>query len=201
MSSGQLAERRVILIIGFDHCDFLVGRRSVETPLTMRVVVAERQQFFVPLLQRLEPRQSLVDRDLRLSLSMRSLTIASDELRFPKPPMTCGARKQTPFTVAGLFAGIGGIEVAFRRAGHVTELLCEIDPGASSVLRHHFPDVPIAPDIRAIKELPNVDLVAAGSPARTCPRPVALRVSAERSPRWLAKSSACSTRGGDALPR
>ena len=75
-------------------------------------------------------------------------------------------RKQASLTVAGLFAGIGGIEVGFHRAGHETELLCEIDPGASNVLRRRFPDVRLAADIRAIKGLPNVDIVAAGFPCQ-----------------------------------
>jgi DNA (cytosine-5)-methyltransferase 1 len=43
--------------------------------------------------------------------------------------------------VAGLFAGIGGIELGLHLAGHSTQLLCEIDPGAKAVLAHHFPDV------------------------------------------------------------
>jgi hypothetical protein len=30
--------------------------------------------------------------------------------------------------VAGLFAGIGGIELGLHRAGHTTELLCERGP-------------------------------------------------------------------------
>ncbi|MEO7190254.1 MAG: DNA (cytosine-5-)-methyltransferase [Vicinamibacterales bacterium] len=74
--------------------------------------------------------------------------------------------QQKGLTVAGLFAGIGGIEVGFRRAGHEAELLCEIDRGASSVLRHQFPDVPLATDVRALKGLPNVDIVAAGFPCQ-----------------------------------
>jgi hypothetical protein len=32
--------------------------------------------------------------------------------------------------VAGLFAGIGGIELGLARAGHHAGLLCEIEPGA-----------------------------------------------------------------------
>ena len=75
-------------------------------------------------------------------------------------------RKQAPLTIAGLFAGIGGVEVGFHRAGHEAELLCEIDPGAANVLRHHFPDVPLAADIRAVKGLPNVDIVTAGFPCQ-----------------------------------
>ena len=91
-----------------------------------------------------------------------------DALRFSRPPMNhiAPSRKQTRLTAAGLFAGIGGIETGFQRAGHETALLCEIDPGASNVLRHRFPDVPLAADIRTIRELPNVDIVAAGFPCQ-----------------------------------
>lgn len=41
--------------------------------------------------------------------------------------------------VAGLFAGIGGIELGLHAAGHTSEILCEIDPHASRVLKAHFP--------------------------------------------------------------
>lgn len=82
------------------------------------------------------------------------------EQRPPEP------RAQARMTVAGLFAGIGGIELGLRRAGHESELLCEIDPGASSVLHHHFPEVPLTADVREIKRLPNVDIVAAGFPCQ-----------------------------------
>lgn len=41
--------------------------------------------------------------------------------------------------VAGLFAGNGGPELGMARAGHHTELLCEIEPGAVAVLRNRFP--------------------------------------------------------------
>jgi DNA (cytosine-5)-methyltransferase 1 len=69
--------------------------------------------------------------------------------------------------VAGLFAGIGGIELGFERAGFRTSLLCEIDPCAVAVLRKHFPETPIACDIRRIEELPrDVDVVTAGFPCQ-----------------------------------
>ena len=44
--------------------DFLVGRRAVKAPLAMRVVVAECQEFFVTLLERLELRKPLIDGEL-----------------------------------------------------------------------------------------------------------------------------------------
>lgn len=78
-----------------------------------------------------------------------------------------GNHAKRSLRVAGLFAGIGGIELGLRRAGHQTDLLCEIDPGAVAVLHHHFEDVPIQEDVRALATLPaNVDLVAAGFPCQ-----------------------------------
>ncbi len=69
-------------------------------------------------------------------------------------------------SVAGLFAGIGGIELGLRRAGHESAILCEIDPGASNVLRRRFPRVSLVSDIRQIKALPAVDVVTAGFPCQ-----------------------------------
>ena len=68
------------------------------------------------------------------------------------------------FSVAGLFAGIGGIELGLREAGASTELLCEWWEPAQRVLTHHFPDVPVVGDVRELDRLPDVDLVAAGFP-------------------------------------
>lgn len=73
---------------------------------------------------------------------------------------------RTSYTVAGLFAGIGGIEVGLHAAGHRTELLCELEPNAQAVLREHFPDVELIADVRDIRELPDVDLVTAGFPCQ-----------------------------------
>lgn len=70
------------------------------------------------------------------------------------------------FSVAGLFAGIGGIEVGFERAGHRTVLLCENDSAANAVLDAHFPDMERHDDVRTLQELPPVDLVAAGFPCQ-----------------------------------
>lgn len=68
--------------------------------------------------------------------------------------------------IVGLFAGIGGIEIGLHGAGHSTELLCEIDPGAQAVLRAHFPGVPTVGDIRLIDRLPAADVVCAGFPCQ-----------------------------------
>jgi DNA (cytosine-5)-methyltransferase 1 len=69
-------------------------------------------------------------------------------------------------TVAGLFAGIGGIERGLGRAGFETELLCEIDPGAIAVLRRRLPSAPLHLDIRKLRSLPQVDVVTAGFPCQ-----------------------------------
>lgn len=66
----------------------------------------------------------------------------------------------------GLFAGIGGIEHGLHLAGIETELLCEIDSAARRVLEHRFAGVPVVNDIRDLRALPSVDLVAAGFPCQ-----------------------------------
>jgi DNA (cytosine-5)-methyltransferase 1 len=69
--------------------------------------------------------------------------------------------------VAGLFAGIGGLELGLSRAGHETLLLCEIERGARAVLGARFPEVPVAEDICELRSLPKgVDLLAAGFPCQ-----------------------------------
>lgn len=69
--------------------------------------------------------------------------------------------------VAGLFAGIGGLELGLEKAGHETELLCEIDPSANAVLDARFPGILRRADVRSIDVLPSsVNLLAAGFPCQ-----------------------------------
>jgi DNA (cytosine-5)-methyltransferase 1 len=70
----------------------------------------------------------------------------------------------TRFTVAGLFAGIGGLESGFQAVGGEAKLLCEIWEPAVSVLKTRFPDVELAEDVRTLDRLPDVDVVTAGFP-------------------------------------
>src|SRR6476646_2492927 len=61
------------------------------------------------------------------------------------------------FSVAGLFAGIGGIESGLARHGGSAELLCEYWEPAHRVLATQFPDVPLSEDVRDLRSLPKVD--------------------------------------------
>lgn len=70
--------------------------------------------------------------------------------------------------LAGLFAGIGGIEHGFQEAlGSTveTELLCEWWEPAKAVLAARFPGVDVHPDVRELRSLPSgLDVLAAGFP-------------------------------------
>jgi DNA (cytosine-5)-methyltransferase 1 len=69
--------------------------------------------------------------------------------------------------VAGLFAGIGGIELGLERAGHRSAILSEVDPWASAVLARRFPSVENVGDVRGVSRLPSgTDLLAAGFPCQ-----------------------------------
>lgn len=73
---------------------------------------------------------------------------------------------QKDLRVAGLFAGIGGIELGLGVSGHRTELLCEINEAAQCVLREQVPGVAIHGDIATLDTLPPVELIAAGFPCQ-----------------------------------
>jgi DNA (cytosine-5)-methyltransferase 1 len=84
------------------------------------------------------------------------------------PAKLLAGSKEAAVRIAGLFAGIGGIERGFHDAlgaAARTELLCECWEPATSVLRARFPGVDLHPDVRELRSLPvGVDLVAAGFP-------------------------------------
>jgi DNA (cytosine-5)-methyltransferase 1 len=84
----------------------------------------------------------------------------------PSPQSPLESVDRPGLAVVGLFAGIGGIELGLHRAGHHTQMLCEIDEGAQQVLRTQFPGVDVVGDVRDIDCLPDADLVAAGFPCQ-----------------------------------
>jgi DNA (cytosine-5)-methyltransferase 1 len=72
----------------------------------------------------------------------------------------------TVLVVAGLFAGVGGLETGFKKAGHKTAMLCECDPLARRVLAKHFADAELTTDVTALKGLPDCDVLTAGFPCQ-----------------------------------
>jgi len=105
-----------------------------------------------------------------------------------------------PLRTAGLFAGIGGVELGLEQSGHRTMLLSEIDPAAQAVLDVRFANVPLIPDVRDVSDLRGVDLVAAGFPCQDLSQAgrtagingaksglvgEVLRLLQEHDPKWL----------------
>jgi DNA (cytosine-5)-methyltransferase 1 len=92
-----------------------------------------------------------------------SVPIEKRRLRSAGLPKSTGNQH----VVAGLFAGVGGLERALHRAGHVTSLLCENDPLAIEVLRERFAEVSLHDDVRTLDRLPSeTSLVVAGFPCQ-----------------------------------
>lgn len=75
-------------------------------------------------------------------------------------------RRPRSYKVAGLFAGIGGLEVGLTRAGHKTTALCEVWEPARAVLADRFPKVPVHPDVQHLDHLSGADLITAGFPCQ-----------------------------------
>ena len=69
--------------------------------------------------------------------------------------------------MVSLFAGIGGFELGFQRAGIETSMICEIDPVAQHVLAANMPNAQIVSDVCALRELPkDTDVLCAGFPCQ-----------------------------------
>ena len=69
--------------------------------------------------------------------------------------------------VAGLFAGIGGLELGMTAAGHHSHLLVEHNSAAMHVLRRRFPDTKLDADVRDLAALPRgTDVIVAGFPCQ-----------------------------------
>ena len=70
-------------------------------------------------------------------------------------------------SVAGLFSGIGGFELAFSQAGFETNLLVEIDPAARAVLKAQFSGIEACSDVCDLSSLPSdTTIVTAGFPCQ-----------------------------------
>jgi DNA (cytosine-5)-methyltransferase 1 len=72
------------------------------------------------------------------------------------------------FTVNSFFAGIGGFDLAFERAGFKVGFQCEKDRFCQSVLRRHWPSVPVHDDISVLTAdgIPDGRVWTAGFPCQ-----------------------------------
>lgn len=70
--------------------------------------------------------------------------------------------------VGSLFAGIGGFDLGFERAGMQVVWQCEIDPYAQKVLRKHWPNVKLYEDITKMNpdDVEPVDVLCGGFPCQ-----------------------------------
>ena len=105
-------------------------------------------------------------------LSSYSCELLFDPVSFSRGPydaefQRCSLAVMTAsdrLSVAGLFAGIGGIERGLGLHGAEADLLCENWDPAIRVLSARFPDVHLVEDVRDLRSLPKVGLVSAGFP-------------------------------------
>jgi len=71
--------------------------------------------------------------------------------------------------VLDLFSGIGGFSLGLERAGMRTVAFCEIEPFCRSVLKTHWPDVPIFEDVTKLKASDineQINVIAGGFPCQ-----------------------------------
>lgn len=90
-----------------------------------------------------------------------------------------------PLTFGSLFAGIGGFDLGFERAGMVCKWQVEIDDYANRVLAKHWPDVRRWPDVRTWPQ-PDTewgDVICGGFPCQ--PVSLAGKRQGQADPRWL----------------
>src|SRR3990167_2177881 len=71
-------------------------------------------------------------------------------------------------TVGSLFAGIGGFDLAFERAGYAVRWQVENDRRAQAILRKRFSSIARYDDVRAVgaADLAPVDVICAGFPCQ-----------------------------------
>lgn len=69
-------------------------------------------------------------------------------------------------TFGSLFSGIGGMDIGLERCGMTCKWQVEIDNYATKILEKHWPDVKRYKDIKDIKKIEYVDVIAGGFPCQ-----------------------------------
>ena len=87
--------------------------------------------------------------------------------------------------IGSMCSGYDGLALALEPHGHTVAWVAEIDPDASTVLAHHWPDAPNLGNVREVDwgAVPHVDIVVAGYPCQ--PFSHAGRRLGEADPRHL----------------
>ncbi len=72
------------------------------------------------------------------------------------------------YRVASFFAGIGGFDLGFERAGIETVWQCEKKPFCLDILAKHWPEVPRTDDITKVvpDDIPEAEIWAGGFPCQ-----------------------------------
>lgn len=123
---------------------------------------------------------------------------------------------------SSFFAGIGGFDLGFQQAGMTPAFHCEIDPYCQSILRRHWPKVPLHGDITTLdaSSIPDSDLWSGGWPCQDLSNANTnreglggarsglffnfVRLAEKRKPKWLVLenvSGLLSADGGTAFER
>lgn len=84
-----------------------------------------------------------------------------------------------------VFSGIGGIDLGLERAGMRCAWQIEVDPKCRTVLKRHWPEVPVFGDVRGPLSLRRVDLIAGGFPCQPFSSASHGRKRGTADDRWL----------------
>ena len=70
--------------------------------------------------------------------------------------------------VASFFSGIGGFDLVFEQVGCPIVFQCEIDSFCQKILKKHWPDVKLVPDIEevSVSDIPDAEIWCAGFPCQ-----------------------------------
>lgn len=116
----------------------------------------------------LEPRRSALLLVRNILLSCSGGNTISGVLTSNENHRRINDMAQQQLKVASFFAGIGGFDLGFERAGLQVAWQCEIDLFCRDILQQHWPKVPLVKDIKKVvpNEIPDAVIWAGGFPCQ-----------------------------------